>query len=69
MPGQNVGYIRVSSLLQNTACQLDGVPLDQVFEDQASGRDTARPELIACLRHLRAGPTCAFHGSARAQPG
>ena len=65
MPGQNVGYIRVSYLLQNTACQLDGVPLDQVFEDQASGRDTARPELIACLRHLRAGDTLHVHSMDR----
>jgi DNA invertase Pin-like site-specific DNA recombinase len=40
-----IGYKRVSSLDQNTARQLDGVPLDKVFEDHASGKDTARPQL------------------------
>lgn len=34
MTGQNVGYIRVSTLLQNTARQLDGVSLHKVFEDK-----------------------------------
>lgn len=53
MTGQNVGYIRVSTVLQNTARQLDGVILDKVFEDKASGKDTNRPQLTACLNHLR----------------
>lgn len=53
MTGQNVGYIRVSSVDQNTARQLDGIALDKVFEDKASGKDTNRPQLTACLNHLR----------------
>lgn len=51
--GQNVGYIRVSTIMQNTARQLDGVVLDKVFEDKVSGKDTNRPQLEACLNHLR----------------
>lgn len=65
MSGQNVGYTRVSSVDQNTARQLDGVALDRVFEDRASGRDTKRPELAACLLHLRKGDTLHVHSMDR----
>jgi DNA invertase Pin-like site-specific DNA recombinase len=40
---KTVGYIRVSSLDQNTERQLDGLKLDKVFTDKASGKDTKRP--------------------------
>ena len=33
MNGKNIGYIRVSSIDQNTARQLEGVPLDKIFTD------------------------------------
>lgn len=65
MVGQNVGYVRVSTLLQNTARQLDGVPLHKVFEDRASGKDTTRPQLTACLAHLREGDTLHVHAMDR----
>ncbi len=39
MSGQRVGYLRVSSLDQNAARQLDGVALNRTFVDQASGKD------------------------------
>ena len=53
MKGQNVGYIRVSSIDQNTSRQLDGIELDTTFEDHCSGKDTNRPQLEACLlEHL-----------------
>ena len=45
MTGQRVGYVRVSSLDQNTIRQLDGVDVDRVFEEQASGKELNRPEL------------------------
>jgi DNA invertase Pin-like site-specific DNA recombinase len=63
--GQAVGYVRVSSLLQNTARQLDGVQLDKVFEDRASGKDTLRPQLVACIAHLREGDTLHVHSMDR----
>ena len=65
MAGQNVGYIRVSTILQNTARQLDGVTLDKVFEDKASGKNTNRPELTACLKHLRECDTLHVHSMDR----
>ena len=58
--GQLVGYIRVSTLDQNTVRQeeqLQGFNLDVVFTDKASGKDTERPELQAALKHLRKGDT------------
>jgi DNA invertase Pin-like site-specific DNA recombinase len=58
--GQLVGYIRVSSLDQNTGRQeeqLEGLQLDEVYTDHASGKDTARPQLQAALKHLRRGDT------------
>ena len=65
MAGQNVGYIRVSTILQNTARQLDGVVLDKAFEDKASGKNTNRPQLAACLAHLREGDTLYVHSMDR----
>ena len=60
--GQNVGYVRVSTLLQNESRQLEGIKLDHVFTDKISGKDTNRPELKRCLDHLRAGDTLHVHG-------
>ncbi len=63
--GQTVGYIRVSSVGQNTACQLDGLPLDKVFQDKCSGSDTNRPALQAMLSHVREGDTVLVHEISR----
>lgn len=59
--GQNVGYIRVSSVGQNTARQLDGIEIDRTFTDKASGKDRNRPELEECLKYVRAGDTLHVH--------
>lgn len=60
--GQKVGYIRVSSVDQNTARQLEGVEgLDRVFEDRISGKNTDRPQLQAMLAFVRAGDTVVVH--------
>ena len=40
-----VGYIRVSTVDQNTVRQLDGIEVERVFTDKASGKDTTRPKL------------------------
>jgi DNA invertase Pin-like site-specific DNA recombinase len=63
--GQRVGYIRVSSVDQNTARQLDGLDLDKRFEDKASAKDTDRPMLKACLTHLREGDALIVHSMDR----
>ncbi len=66
--GKKIGYVRVSSVDQNTARQLDagelaamGVKLDLVFTDKCSGKDTKRPELERCLQYLRGGDTLYVH--------
>ena len=65
MTGQQVGYVRVSTLIQNTSRQLDGVALHKVFEDKASGKNVDRPQLTACLAHLREGDTLHVHSMDR----
>jgi DNA invertase Pin-like site-specific DNA recombinase len=62
---QRVGYKRVSSVDQNTARQLDGVELDRVFEDKASGKDTNRPALAEAIKYLREGDTLVVHSMDR----
>jgi DNA invertase Pin-like site-specific DNA recombinase len=59
--GHRIGYVRVSTLDQNTERQLDGIKLDKVFTDKASGRDTKRPQLIAALEYVREGDTLIVH--------
>lgn len=63
--GQRVGYVRVSSVDQNTARQLDGVEVDERFEDKASGKDTNRPALQQALRHVRKGDVLVVHSMDR----
>jgi DNA invertase Pin-like site-specific DNA recombinase len=45
--------------------QLDGVDLDKVFTDQASGKDTKRPQLQACLDYIREGDELVVHSMDR----
>jgi DNA invertase Pin-like site-specific DNA recombinase len=63
--GKHIGYIRVSTVDQSTDRQLDGVELDKVFTDKASGKDTARPQLQAALDYLRDGDTLMVHSMDR----
>ncbi len=65
MAGKQIGYIRVSTVEQNTARQLDGVTLDKVFEDKCSGKDTKRPMLQQCLEYLREDDTLHVHEISR----
>lgn len=61
----NIGYIRVSTVEQNTARQLEGVELDRTYEDKCSGKDTNRPELNNMLKNLRSGDTLHVHDISR----
>ncbi len=65
MTGQRIGYVRVSTVEQNTDRQLEGVALDQVFSDKASGKDTNRPQLAEMIRFARAGDTVIVHSMDR----
>lgn len=63
--GKRIGYVRVSSVDQNAARQLDGEDLDKRFEDKASGKDTDRPQLKAALEYLRDGDVLVAHSMDR----
>lgn len=65
MKGQNIGYIRVSTIEQNTSRQLEGLTLDKVFTDKCSGKDTNRPQLKLLLEFIREGDTLYVHSMDR----
>ena len=61
MPGQKIGYLRVSSFDQNPDRQLVDVELEETFTDKCSGSTRDRPQLQACMRHLRKGDELHVH--------
>lgn len=65
MPGQRIGYIRVSSLDQNPERQLEHTTVERVFTDKASGKDTQRPALDMLLAFVREGDTVVVHSMDR----
>lgn len=55
-----IGYARVSTDDQVLDLQLDalrGHGIETIYQEHASGKSTARPELDNCLKALRAGDT------------
>ncbi|WKG13604.1 recombinase family protein (plasmid) [Nocardia sp. PE-7] len=60
-----VGYIRVSTLDQNTIRQLDGIDVERTFVDKASGKDATRPALEEMLGFVRVGDTVVVHSMDR----
>lgn len=65
MQGQRIGYVRVSSFDQNQERQLEGVKVDRLFTDKASGKSVSRPELNALLAYVRDGDTVVVHSMDR----
>jgi DNA invertase Pin-like site-specific DNA recombinase len=63
--GQRVGYVRVSAFDQNVDRQLEGLALDKVFTDKASGKDVDRPQLEAMLSFVREGDIVVVHSMDR----
>lgn len=63
--GQRVGYIRASTLDQNTGRQLDGIQLDRLFTDRLSGKDLHRPQLEEMIGFVRDGDTVLVHSMDR----
>ena len=56
--GQVVGYVRVSAADQNQARQIEALgDVDRMFTDQASGKNTDRPQLQEMLTYIRDGDT------------
>jgi DNA invertase Pin-like site-specific DNA recombinase len=63
--GQRVGYKRASTADQSTDRQLDGLFLDRVFTEHASGKNTERPELQKLFAYVREGDTLVVHSMDR----
>ncbi len=63
--GKRVGYIRVSSVDQNTDRQLDGIELDKVFTEKVSGKNTDRPEFQKMLEYIREDDELVVHSMDR----
>jgi DNA invertase Pin-like site-specific DNA recombinase len=58
----HIGYIRVSSIGQNTERQLDTLKLDKVFSEKVSGSTANnRPALQDCIEYTRSGDTLHLH--------
>ena len=57
----SIGYIRVSTVEQETGRQLDTVVLDKVFEEKISSATPNRPILAECLNYLREGDVFWVH--------
>lgn len=65
MKGQRIGYVRVSTTEQNTDRQLEGLPVDRMFVDRASGKDVRRPALENLMGYAREGDTVVVHSMDR----
>jgi DNA invertase Pin-like site-specific DNA recombinase len=66
--GKRIGYIRVSSVDQNEARQVEAMAelhIDKTFVDKASGKNTERPQLHAALDYLRDGDVLVVHSMDR----
>lgn len=65
MKGQKIGYIRVSTVDQNTDRQLADIELDKVFEEKVSAKTADRPELQQMLGHIRESDEIYIHDISR----
>jgi len=65
LSGKRIGYVRVSSFDQNPERQLEGIQVDRVFTDKASGKDTQRPQLDMMLDFVREDDTVVVHSMDR----
>lgn len=62
---EQIGYIRVSSVDQNTERQLHNINLDKSFTDKCSGKDTNRPALKQLIEYAREGDVVHVHDISR----
>jgi DNA invertase Pin-like site-specific DNA recombinase len=64
----NIAYVRVSTVEQNEARQLEGLQkynIDKWFTEKVSAKDTNRPQLKAMLDYAREGDTIFIHDFSR----
>ena len=58
--GQNIAYVRISTIEQNEARQLEAFKqynIDKYYTEKASAKDANRPELKAMIDYVRKGDT------------
>jgi len=60
-----IGYIRVSTVEQNTERQLSDIKLDKLFEEKVSAKTTQRPKLQELLNYIREGDQVYVHDISR----
>ena len=65
MSGKKIGYVRVSTVEQNTARQLEGMKLDKVFSEKVSAKTMKRPKLTEMLEYIREGDEVYVHDISR----
>lgn len=58
---RHIGYRRVSTILQKTDRQLEGVPLDIIYEEKTTAKTIQRPELEAAKKACTAGDVLHIH--------
>ena len=66
--GKNIAYIRVSTVEQNEARQLEAMKnkgIEKYFTEKVSAKDTNRPALQAMLDYVREGDTIYIHDFSR----
>lgn len=64
----NVAYVRVSTIEQNEARQVEALEkynIEKWFTEKVSAKDTNRPELKAMLEFVREGDNCYIHDFSR----
>ena len=64
----NVGYVRVSTVDQNEARQVEALKkhnIEKWFTEKVSGKDTNRPQLQLMLDYVREGDTVYIHDFSR----
>ncbi len=64
----NIAYVRVSTIEQNEARQLEALEkhnIDKWFKEKVSGKNTDRPQLKAMLDYVREGDTIYIHDFSR----
>ena len=63
-----IGYIRISTLDQNTARQevlMEALGVDEVYIDRMSGKSADRPEMRRMLEYVRRGDTVVVESISR----
>lgn len=66
--GENIAYVRVSTVEQNEARQLESLKkynIDNWYIEKVSGKDTNRPKLQEMLNYIREGDTVYIHDFSR----